>query len=242
MSKPDEALAADAANAIAPRPTRQWRARLFQGYLVAATLAFAVLLVLARQADYFPIDLRITLAVQQFDAGWFNTLMAAVSYPGYAPQAWVIAAVIVVLLFAVGLRWEAVMAAAAGGGAAGLGALVKLAVHRPRPGVNLVQVAVQLDSYSFPSGHVILYTAFIGFLVFLTYTLFKPSAARAGLLAALAALVGLVGVSRIYLGNHWASDVTGAYLLGSLWLAACVSVYRWGKPRFFARQPLAAVG
>ncbi len=228
-----------AKQAIAPRPTRQWRARLFQGYLLAATVAFAVLVVLASQFDYFPIDLRITRAVQEMQAGWFSALMVAVSYPGYAPQAYVIAAAVVALLFAVGLRWEAVMAALGGAGATGLGALVKLAVHRPRPGADLVQVAVQLDSYSFPSGHVIMYTAFFGFLLFLTYTLFKPSAARAAGLAALGSLVAAVGLSRIYLGNHWASDVTGAYLLGSLWLAACVSAYRWGKPRFFVRQPLA---
>jgi len=76
-------------------------------------------------------------------------------------------------------------------------------------------------------------------LFFLTFTLFKPSAARTVVLVILGTLIALVGLSRIYLGNHWASDVAGAYLLGSVLLAASDSFYRWGKTRFFVQQPLA---
>jgi membrane-associated phospholipid phosphatase len=75
--------------------------------------------------------------------------------------------------------------------------------------------------------------------MFLGYTLLKPSIARTMMLVILGSLVALVGLSRIYLGDHWASDVTGAYLLGSLWLALSIALYRWGKTRFFVRQPLA---
>ena len=52
-------------------------------------------------------------------------------------------------------------------------------------------------------------------------------------------LVLLIGVSRIYVGEHWASDVLGAYLLGSLTLVGILQLYRWGKPRFFVHQPIA---
>jgi len=55
-------------------------------------------------------------------------------------------------------------------------------------------------------------------------------------------LVFLVDISRIFVGEHWASDVLGAYLLGALTLAAIIQVYRWGKPRFFVRQPVAKAG
>jgi undecaprenyl-diphosphatase len=121
----------------------------------------------------------------------------------------------------------------------GVGSLVKLVVYRPRPSADLVHVFSSLPSSGFPSGHVLEFTAFCGFLGFLAYTLLKPSWGRTTLLALLALLLSLMGLSRIYQGQHWFSDVMGAYLLGSLWLALTIKTYRWGKPRFFARQPLA---
>jgi membrane-associated phospholipid phosphatase len=58
-------------------------------------------------------------------------------------------------------------------------------------------------------------------------------------LAAVPVLCLLMGLSRIYQGQHWFSDVAGAYLLATLWLALVVRVYRWGKTRFFVHQPVA---
>ena len=54
-------------------------------------------------------------------------------------------------------------------------------------------------------------------------------------------LVGMVALtvpSRIYLGQHWASDAIAACLPGSVWLALSVVIYRRGKPRFFVNKPL----
>jgi membrane-associated phospholipid phosphatase len=234
-----EAVKAAAAEHIEPKPTRHWRAQVFQAYLVVATAAFGILVVLASRFNYFPVDLSITHAVQMINNPWFANLMGWISIIGYAPQIYVLVAAIAALLYIIGLRWEAVMSLAAAISAGSLGGLIKIIVHRPRPGVNLVHVLQLVNSYSFPSGHVLTYTAFFGFLFFLGYTLIKHSFVRTILLVILGSLVTLIGISRIYVGDHWASDVTGAYLLGSLWLVLIVYVYRWGKTRFFVRQPLA---
>lgn len=221
---------------LAPRPVRRWRRRLFQVYLLAAMVGFAILFVLATNLPYLPVDLTITHAVQSYHARWFLSLMQWISWPGFSPQTSVITGALCLLVFATGLRWEAVCAAVAGVGGAGLGTVIKFIVQRPRPGADLVSVVEQLNSYSFPSGHVLFYTAFFGFLFYLTYTLFKRAAWRALVLALLGLLVALVGVSRIELGQHWFSDVLAAYLLGSVWLALSVQVYQWGKGRFFVRH------
>ena len=59
--------------------------------------------------NYFPIDLTVTRAVQTINLPGFATFMEWVSLPGYAPQEYVLVAAITVVLFGVGLRWEAVM-------------------------------------------------------------------------------------------------------------------------------------
>ena len=167
--------------------------------------------------------------------------MVAVSWLGFSPQSEIITALIILLILGFGLQWEALVAVIAAILSTGLNLLVKDIIQRPRPAVALVHVLATLTDYSFPSGHVMFYTGFYGFMVFLAFTLLKPSLKRALLLAFLGLLVLLVGISRIYAGEHWASDVLGAYLLGSLTLAAIIQIYRWGKPRFFMHQPVAKV-
>jgi undecaprenyl-diphosphatase len=132
-----------------------------------------------------------------------------------------------------------VMALFAAGGVTILGAAIKLFVQRARPTSDLVNVFSPLNDYSFPSGHVLVFTAFLGFLCFLFFTLTPHSWQRILGIVVMIGLIVLVGISRIYLGQHWPSDVLGAYLFGSLWLTLTIYVYRWGKPRFFVTQPAA---
>ena len=47
----------------------------------------------------------------------------------------------------------------------------------------------------------------------------------------------LIGPSRIYLGDHWASDVLGAYLIGGVLLGLAVVVYLPLKERGVLQTP-----
>jgi len=224
--------------AIASPPARRYRAALFQTYVLVAAVAFVTLAVVAHTVAYFPIDLSITRTVQAYHGPWFARAMFWVSWIGFIPQVTVLIFAVAAALFLVGLRWEALCLLVAACGAI-LGGVVKLFVYRPRPSADLIHVFAQLPSSGFPSGHTIEFTTFGGFLAFLAYTLLKPSPWRAVILSLLGALVLVMGLSRIYQGQHWFSDVMGAYLLGTLWLALTIKLYRWGKPRFFVRQPVA---
>jgi membrane-associated phospholipid phosphatase len=221
------------------RPKREYRTYLFQVGLFSAIGAFATLTFLVKTNPSFPIDLQITRALQSISSPIFAAIMSLISWPGFSPQSYIISALIVLLIYSFGLHWESLTALVAVLLPPVVNVLVKELIRRPRPTIDLVNVFRILDSYSFPSGHVMFYVGFFGFIWFLSYTLLKRSLRRTLLLFFFGSLVALIGISRIYLGQHWGSDVLGAYLLGSLTLVAILQFYRWGKKRFFVHQHVA---
>jgi len=227
------------ADAIVGKPSRHYRAWVFQGYLIGAMVVFIIVAVLAKTVAYFTFDVTITQALQTFHPRWFDALMYMLSWIGFSPQAWILSVVVILFLFVSGLKWETVVTTVSLIGSSLLVLGLKVLVDRPRPNANLVHVITQLNTYSFPSGHVLYFTTFIGFLLFLAYILLKHSGWRTLLLVILSVMVVLIGPSRIYEGQHWASDVLASYLLGSVWLSLSILIYRWGKPRYFVNQPVA---
>jgi membrane-associated phospholipid phosphatase len=224
---------------VAPAPRREYRTRAFQVALFAAMAAFGVLTFMVKSTPFFPLDLQITKALQSIDSPLFASAMNLISWPGFLPQSAIIPVLVALLIYSFGLQWEAVTTLVAAFLPPLINVAVKDWIRRPRPTVDLVHVFRILNSYSFPSGHVMFYISFFGFLWFLVFVLLKPSFKRTLLLIIFGIPIALVGISRIYLGQHWASDVLGAALLGGLTLVFILQLYRWGKTRFFVRQSLA---
>jgi membrane protein DedA with SNARE-associated domain len=90
--------------------------------------------------------------------------------------------------------------------------VLKEVVDRPRPAGGLVDTT----GSSFPSGH----AAHSVFYLWLAVTIvlrLRPGMARgAAVVAAGFALTALIGLSRVYLGVHYLSDVSGGWALGAL--------------------------
>lgn len=218
---------------------RRAKALLFRLSVVIMIAAFAILTFLVVTVPTFSIDLNITRGLQSINNSFFSWLMTFISWVGWSPQAFIVTLIIIVLIYVLGYHWEATASLIAALIVELLNLLIKTLVHRARPSIDLVHVANLFKSYSFPSGHVMFYTGFFGFICFLTFTLLKPSWIRTLLLVVFGSHIVLIGPSRIYLGEHWASDVVGAYLLGGLCLIGFIQLYRWGKLRFFVQQPVA---
>lgn len=218
---------------LAPSGLRINRSHVFTAILLLALVLFIALALLARMVDYFPIDVTITQSLQTIEQRWFDLLMKAVSWPGRAGQSFVVTSILVILIYWVGFRWEAAVAALTSVIVAILNVLLKILIQRPRPPADIVDVLRDLSTFSFPSGHVMFYTAFYGFLLYLSFSLLRRLWLRMTLIIIFGGLVLLVGPSRIYLGVHWPSDVLGAYILGGLSLFAAIQFYQWGRERFF---------
>ena len=205
-----------------------WRRRSRRAILaiVLALLNFAVLLVVVRNTA--ALDLRVTRFAQRAEHPAVLGVLLAVSWLGWQPQQMLLVAGILGWLFLRRrYRLEGVFAALALAVGA-LNDLLKLVTLRPRPSAALADIVVHghVRGTSFPSGHVMTYVLFYGFLAYLVYTHVRRPALRWALLAPLLALVALVGPSRVYLGHHWFTDALGSYLLGGALLAILVLAYR----------------
>jgi len=120
-----------------------------------------------------------------------------------------------------------VLLAVAGGAA--LEAMLKLGFARPRP--ELVSHLVDVNSFSFPSGHATMATiTYLTLGVLLAGVQERPRM-KLYLLAVASILAFLVGISRVYLGVHWPTDVLAGWCLGAAWALGCWLIANWLQQR-----------
>lgn len=199
----------------------------FLAFLILSLLVFSFLdlSLLALNRSLLLENVEITSKIQSITLPYLTGLMVFVSFFGE-----VTIAGFSVFLLAVWLLWKgytreilyipAVLAAPA------FTFLSKNIFAIPRPTEYLVNIYQPVSGYSFPSGHVLFYTVFFGFIAFLGISL--PSLQKLWrfiLLSISIPMILFIGFSRIYLGAHWPSDVFGAYFIGFALLEFLLLVY-----------------
>ena len=204
-----------------------WRTRHLVALMLVSGLILVGLTLVASQADPNAIDLGATRWIQQIKNPAFAALMYWVSWFGYAPQN-LIMPLVLAAPFAVRRLWTEALWVLGSQFASLVVLVLKDVVHRARPSAELVGVLAPLTDPSFPSGHVVQYTTLFGITFFLVYVLAPQSALRTAALTLLALPILLVGLSRLYLGQHWLSDVLGGYAVSVLLLVPyCWAYARW---------------
>ena len=217
-------------------PERQRRGRLFASVyataLLLATAVFIGLAVIVHQEDVIAnFDAPIARAIQNINVPLLTWLLAHLSDLGWPPLNVICVVGIAAGFLAVRLRLEAALVVASTLIAGEVGTLTKDLVQRARPTANFVHLAGHLADFSFPSGHVIFATVLFGTTFAVVWIVWPHSIVRDLVLLALAVPVVLMGPARIYLGEHWPTDVIGAYCLAGLWVAGTVEVLLWARPR-----------
>jgi membrane-associated phospholipid phosphatase len=169
--------------------------------------------VLAAQYDTLPGDASIMLWAQD-RAFPGETLSDIVREITTTEVVLATGAIIAVLLWVTGRRWEAGLLAL---GLALLPLLqsgLKEVIDRPRPAELLVELRAGFSSESFPAGHVMSPAYLYGFLFYLAVTksmaavLNYPVGIGAGL------MIISAGPPNVWLGVHWPTDVLGGWAWG----------------------------
>jgi len=237
-----EPLRETARRSLVPRWLARLHTQAFTGLAAAGLFMFAGLAGLVTSGLTAGLDLAITQTIQGLSLPWFGPLLLGVSLIGFPPQAYLLVAGVAALFWFAGYRTESGFAVAASASAI-LTETFKVLIARPRPGADLVNVLTGASGNSFPSGHTLFYVTFFGFLAYLAYAQLKPGKLRTTVLLLTGLLIVLIGPSRIWMGQHWASDVMASYALGLTYLVVLVQLYsrrRLAKQQRAEPAPVAA--
>jgi undecaprenyl-diphosphatase len=188
--------------------------------------SFLALISVVRSQKSAAFDLVTTRRIQRVTTPTIARGMNLVSWLGFRPQSLILPALTVLSAGLFSSRRDACYLSFAW--AASLASFTtKLIVRRPRPGGDgIVVIQADLRDSSFPSGHVLHYVVFWGFVAYLLMVRLAPRNWRWLPVAYISLLIALVGPSRVYLGHHWFTDVLGSYSLGSGLLLTLVGLHR----------------
>jgi len=184
-------------------------------------ILFGLLGCFVHKSHNLPGDIAISDWLTGIEIPFVDSLMRAVTIFGDTIPIIITVSLVVAVLLFFRRRLEALFVAALPGLAALFTWLIKMLVDRPRPGDELFDNG----GLSFPSGHVSHIVVFLGFLIYLLPGLIKQRGIVAILQAIMLIFILLMMASRIYLGEHWPSDVLSSIMLGGLILAPAIVLY-----------------
>lgn len=200
------------------------------GFLVAALAmwGFATLAEEVLEKESFALDSQILLTLQQLHSPFLDQVMLGLTFLGDPTVLGIASIASAAILLLDKQRSEATVFLIATGGAVVLNLWLKDLFARDRP--ELWEQIIDVQLYSFPSGH-----AMISFVVYsmLAYLLRRhfPRWQSMIILGTLLLIVG-IGLSRLYLGVHWPTDILAGYAAGLIWLVACIISLEVWKARF----------
>lgn len=174
------------------------------------------------------IDTCILLAFRQWHTPVLDRVMLVITNTGSPPVLLVASLLLAAFLLWLKRRAETVTLAIAAIGALGLNYLLKNLFARARPA--LWQHTVEVNFYSFPSGHAMMSVVVFGIIGYLLAV--QIPRRRAAIVTFTILLVSAIGFSRLYFGVHWPTDIVAGYAAGTVWLVACILSLEIWKRRY----------
>lgn len=193
--------------------------RNFLTYSFFALVSFFIILSFLVVKHPIPnLDVQISLFVQKIQSPILDQIMLGISFFGELPWSLIMVLLVATLFFIAKFRREAYFITSILSSALVILG-IKNIINRPRPTEFYVRL-VEINRFqSFPSGHVMSYVLFFGFIIILMRNLKTiPNRLKQIVIFISLFLMILIPFSRIYLGAHWLSDTIGGFILGLICL------------------------
>lgn len=197
---------------------KERRKRILFYVLGSIFLGFLVLTIVVSLFPNSLLDREFSEEIQEHQYAWLDTLMKVISLPGNVPVSIVMVLGVSAIFLLFQLKRESlfiILTFLSGV----ISHSLKILIDRPRPTDSVVRIIEIAKHQSFPSGHVLFYVVFFGFIVVLMNHLkFISRPVRISIASVCMFLIFTIPFSRIYLGAHWFTDVLGGFMLGILTL------------------------
>jgi PAP2 superfamily. len=188
----------------------------------------AILAVFAHSTPYFPGDIPAMQFIQSLNSPFLTSFMTIVSQ-GFTgiPAVLLVIACVLIIWWRLGML-EAIFMAATGV-LSPIANLFKLIIEQPRPPATLANIITPFGGLGFPSGHAFFAAMVLGMLIYFILKNISLPAVRVLLISVLIFIILLVGYSRVYLGDHWVSEVVESYIIAGGFLLLLTAFYEYRK-------------
>jgi membrane-associated phospholipid phosphatase len=188
---------------------------------------FAADTLAAAASAYLPFDVAVERFIQSINWGPLVQVFTFMDWiEGTRQQILAIAGIVVIAA----VNWRAVPMVVIAALSGAVYTLTAMVIQRPRPSEELVHVIRHTGSSSYPSGHVAFFSWFLIMLIVCVAMGRLPKAVVGALWVVAALVLVTVCIARIYLGEHWPSDVIGGLALGLGFTSLALSVRLLSNP------------
>jgi undecaprenyl-diphosphatase len=172
----------------------------------------------------FPGDASFNAWIIEIQSPFLDSSMPLISYLGAFPYC-IIASLLAGLVFWLfRKKIEALFVIAVPYVGVCISYILKFLIDRPRPLDDLLE-------NSFPSGHTIYTFILMGLIIYFLPRLVKNKAVCILLQGIAGLVIVLMGFSRLYLQQHWFSDVLAGLITGILVLVPAIILYKYVMKR-----------
>ncbi|MFE8697228.1 phosphatase PAP2 family protein [Cytobacillus sp. FJAT-53684] len=197
-------------------------------------LAFSFVAFIVSANKVVQFDSMVISFIQGFENSALTLVMKFFTFIGDTNSVIVLTLLVIFFLYLVlKHRIELILFIVSIVGSALLNQLLKYSFQRARPDLHRL---IEIDNYSFPSGHAM--NAFTVYTItsFLLWWHIPTRAGRTILIIISVLMILAIGISRIYLGVHYPSDIIAGYFASGCWLGIVIWIFQRYQERRSRRR------